>query len=112
MRGDIDPDGPGPRRNAIPPGSGSGTRAFPGSQIVQGTAMGLAAFVFFVVPWMAAAAWLSLRPESARLGDPATPWRPLGDFPPPRRDQRTAGDTQRTAPDAVHDDKHQPMQFE
>jgi hypothetical protein len=74
--------------------------------------VGLTAFVFFVVPWMAAAIWLSLRPSAVRLGAPATPWRPLTDYPPPPRDQRQAGDTQHTAPDSVHDDKHRPMQFE
>lgn len=45
--------------------------------------MGLAAFVFFVIPWMAVAVWLSLRPTSARLGAPSAPWRPLTDYPPP-----------------------------
>ncbi|MCJ2015820.1 hypothetical protein [Methylobacterium sp. J-076] len=51
--------------------------------------MGLAAFVFFVVPWMLLAAWLFRLPAALRMGVPPTPWRPLTDFPAPPRDQRT-----------------------
>lgn len=71
--------------------------------------MGLAAFVVFVVPWMAFAVWLYLKPSSIRLGAPAAPWRPLTDYPPPRRDQQQAGETQSMASGAAHDGKHQPI---
>ncbi|MBP1180531.1 hypothetical protein [Methylobacterium sp. PvR107] len=71
--------------------------------------MGLAAFVVFVVPWMAFAVWLALKPGSIRLGAPAAPWRPLTDYPPPARDQRQAGETQSMASGAAHDGKHQPI---
>lgn len=57
--------------------------AFSGSNQRWRIAVGLAAFVFFVIPWMAVAVWLSLRPTSARLGAPSAPWRPLTDYPPP-----------------------------
>jgi hypothetical protein len=72
--------------------------------------VGLAAFVFFVVPWMAVAVWLFMRPESVRLGAAATPWRPLTDYPPPRRDQQRAPETQSLASGAAHDGKHMPYQ--
>jgi hypothetical protein len=71
--------------------------------------VGLAAFVFFVVPWMAFAVWLYLKPGSIRLGAPAAPWRPLTDYPLPRRDQPQAGETQSMASGAAHDGKHQPI---
>lgn len=72
--------------------------------------MGLAAFVFFVAPWMAVAIWLSLRPSSARLGAPAAPWRPLTDYPPPARDQRYAAETRSLVSGAAHDGKHTPIE--
>lgn len=72
--------------------------------------MGLAAFVFFVVPWMAVAVWLFLRPEGFRLGAPAAPWRPLTDYPSPSRDQQRAPETQTLASAAAHDGKHVPYQ--
>ena len=50
--------------------------------------MGLAAFVFFVVPWMLLAAWLFRLPSALRMGVPPTPWRPLTQFPEPPHDQR------------------------
>ncbi|MCJ2019489.1 hypothetical protein MKK84_18960 [Methylobacterium sp. E-065] len=50
--------------------------------------MGLAAFVFFVVPWMVLAFWLFRLPSAVRLGTSATPWRALTDYPDPPRDQR------------------------
>ena len=50
--------------------------------------MGLAAFVFFVVPWMLVAIWLFRLPSALRLGVAPTPWRPLTRFPDPPRDQR------------------------
>lgn len=73
-------------------------------------AVGLAAFVFFVVPWMAVAIWLSLRPSGARLGAPAAPWRPLTDYPPPTRDQQDSAETQSLDSGAAHDGKHAPIQ--
>jgi hypothetical protein len=73
--------------------------------------VGLAAFVFFVVPWMAVAIWMSLRPSSVRLGAPATPWRPLTDYPPPAgRDQQRAPETQSLQSGAAHDGKHAPIE--
>ncbi len=51
--------------------------------------MGLAAFVFFVVPWMVVAVWLFRLPSALRMGAPSTPWRPLTQFPDPPRDQRS-----------------------
>lgn len=72
--------------------------------------MGLAAFVFFVVPWMAVAIWMSLRPRSVRLGAPATPWRPLTDYPPPQRDQQRASETQSLESGGAHDGKHAPIE--
>jgi hypothetical protein len=48
--------------------------------------VGLAAFVVFVVPWMAFAVWLA-----------------------PARDQRQAGETQSMASAGAHDGKHQPI---
>lgn len=50
--------------------------------------MGLAAFVFFIVPWMLAAAWLFRLPSALRMGTNTTPWRPLTQFPDPARDQQ------------------------
>lgn len=50
--------------------------------------MGLAAFLFFIVPWMALAFWLFRLPSALRFGTPATPWRALTDYPDPLRDQR------------------------
>ena len=67
-------------------------------------------FVFFVVPWMAVAIWLSLRPSGARLGAPAAPWRPLTDYPPPTRDQQDGAETQSLDSGAAHDGKHAPIQ--
>ena len=76
--------------------------------------MGLTAFVFFVVPWMLVAAWLFRSSNSAiRMGLPATPWRPLTDFPPPVRDQRTMVDTSTVPAGAAGhtaDDKHRPVE--
>ena len=72
--------------------------------------MGLAAFVFFVVPWMAFAAWMSLRPSGVRLGAPATPWRPLTDFPPPQRDQQDVSEKPSLESPGAHDGKHAPIQ--
>ena len=51
--------------------------------------MGLAAFVFFVVPWIVLAVWLFRLPSALRMGAPSTPWRPLTQFPDPPRDQRS-----------------------
>lgn len=75
--------------------------------------MGLAAFVFFIVPYMLLAAWLFRLPSALRLGVPPTPWRPLTDYPDPPRDQRTETNT---ANSGAHDgsnatggDKHEPM---
>ena len=73
--------------------------------------MGLAAFVFFVVPWMAVAAWLFLRPNGFRLGAPAAPWRPLVDYPPTQRDQQRATETQSLESSSAHDGKHAPIQM-
>ena len=72
--------------------------------------MGLAAFVFFVVPWMAVAIWMARRPSSVRLGTASTPWRPLTDFPPPARDQQHAAETQSLESGGAHDGKHAPIQ--
>ena len=72
--------------------------------------MGLAAFAFFVIPWMAVAVWLFLKPSGFRLGAPAAPWRPLADFPPPQRDQQRAPETQTLASGAAHDGKHAPIE--
>jgi hypothetical protein len=76
--------------------------------------VGLAAFVFFVVPWMLVAAWLFRSSNPAvRMGLPATPWRPLTDFPPPPRDQRTMVDTSAVPKGAAGhtgDDKHRPFE--
>lgn len=71
--------------------------------------MGLAAFAFFVIPWMAVAAWLFLRPGGFRQGVPAAPWRPLADYPPPARDQLHAAETQSLESGAAHDGKHAPI---
>ncbi|MGT2486719.1 hypothetical protein ACU4GA_13585 [Methylobacterium oryzae CBMB20] len=72
--------------------------------------MGLAAFVFFVVPWMAVAIWMALRPSGARLGTPAALWRPLTDYPPPARDQSRAGETRSLDAGTAHDGKHAPIE--
>jgi hypothetical protein len=73
--------------------------------------VGLAAFVFFVIPWMAVAVWLSLRPTSALLGAPSAPWRPLTDNPPPpRRDQQRAAETSSLESGGAHDGKHVPLE--
>ena len=42
--------------------------------------MGIAAFLFFVLPWMAFAAWMYTLPSAIRLGTPPTPWRPLANY--------------------------------
>lgn len=48
--------------------------------------MGLVAFVFVVVPWMALAVWL-LRPAGVvRLGTPVASLRVLTDYPDPPHD--------------------------
>jgi hypothetical protein len=73
--------------------------------------VGLAAFVFFVVPWMAVAVWLFLKPGGFRLGAPAAPWRPLTDYPPPPRDQRNAAEASSLESGSAHDGKHAPIQF-
>jgi hypothetical protein len=72
--------------------------------------VGLAAFVFFVVPWMAVAIWLSMRPSGARLGVPAAPWRTLTDNPPPSRDQQRAPETHSMGSATAHDGKHAPIE--
>jgi hypothetical protein len=72
--------------------------------------VGLAAFVFFVVPWMAVAVWMSQRPASVRLGTQATPWRPLTTYPPPRRDQQRAAEAPSLESAGAHDGKHAPIQ--
>ncbi|MCJ2050393.1 hypothetical protein [Methylobacterium sp. J-070] len=72
--------------------------------------MGLAAFVFFVVPWMAVAVWMSMRPTSARLGAPAAPWRPLTNYAPPQRDQQGAPERQTLESAGAHDGKHAPIE--
>ena len=43
--------------------------------------MGLVAFVFVVVPWMALAVWLFRPAGAVRLGTPAAPWRALTTIP-------------------------------
>jgi hypothetical protein len=72
--------------------------------------VGLAAFVFFVVPWMAVAVWMFMRPGNVRLDAPAAPWRPLTDYPPPARDQQAAAETQSLDSGSAHDGKHAPIQ--
>lgn len=77
--------------------------------------MGLTAFVVFVVPWMLVAAWAFRSPDGFRLGLPATPWRPLTDFPPPQRDQRRQVETSAVptgASSETADDKHRPLQLD
>jgi hypothetical protein len=75
--------------------------------------MGLAAFVFFVVPWMVLAVWLFRLPSALRLGAPSTPWRPLTQFPDPPRDQRTetnpANSGAHDGSQATGGDKHEPF---
>ena len=77
--------------------------------------MGLAAFVFFVVPWMIFAAWLFRLPDALRLGVPPTPWRPLTDYPDPPRDQRTATSPHNRPHEAGSStadmDKHRPLEI-
>ncbi|MCJ2136227.1 hypothetical protein MKK69_19600 [Methylobacterium sp. J-026] len=73
--------------------------------------MGIAAFVFFVVPWMAVAVWLFLKPGGFRQGVPAAPWRPLADYAPPQRDQQHAAETTSLESGAAHDGKHAPIQI-
>lgn len=51
-------------------------------------AMGLTAFIVFVVPWMLLAAWLFTLPSAIRLGAPSTPWRPLYNLAGPARGQQ------------------------
>ncbi|TXN46687.1 hypothetical protein FV228_18430 [Methylobacterium sp. WL18] len=75
--------------------------------------MGLTAFVFFVVPWMLVGAWLFRSANAVRMGVPASPWRPLTDFPPPPRDQRSMVETDTVPKGAAtdtDDDKHRPFQ--
>lgn len=75
--------------------------------------MGLAAFVFFIVPYMLLAAWLFRLPSALRLGVPPTPWRPLTQFPDPVRNQQTEINPHNSgANDGAHltgGDKHEPM---
>ena len=76
--------------------------------------MGLAAFVFFVVPWMLVGYWMFRSSNAVRMGLPATPWRPLTDFPPPPRDQRDAVDTgpvPEGASSDTADAKHRPLEI-
>lgn len=74
--------------------------------------MGLAAFVFFVVPWMILAAWLFRMPGALRMGVPPTPWRPLTQFPEPPHDQRReinpANSGDHDGSGATGGDKHTP----
>jgi len=74
-------------------------------------AVGLAAFAFFVIPWMAVAVWLFLRPGGFRQGVPSAPWRPLADYPPPARDQQHAAETRSLESGAAHDGKHAPIEM-
>jgi hypothetical protein len=73
--------------------------------------VGLAAFAFFVIPWMAVAVWLFLRPGGFRQGVPSAPWRPLADYPPPVRDQQHATETQSLESGSAHDGKHAPIEL-
>lgn len=75
--------------------------------------MGLAAFVFFVIPWMLVAIWIVRSPGGFGSGAPAVPWRALTDFSPPRRDQRHDGEPDGVPSGAASDtadDKHRPFQ--
>ena len=75
--------------------------------------MGLAAFAFFIVPYMLLAIWLFRLPSALRLGVPPTPWRPLTQYPEPPHDQRTqtnpynSGDHDGSG--ATGGDKHEAM---
>ncbi|SFM90201.1 hypothetical protein [Methylobacterium pseudosasicola] len=75
--------------------------------------MGLTAFLFFVLPWMAFAFWLSRLPNALRLGTPTTPWRALTDYPDPVRDQRHEKNAYNVGSDdgsgKLGGDKHSPL---
>lgn len=75
--------------------------------------MGLAAFAFFIVPYMLLAVWLFRLPSALRLGVPPTPWRPLTQFPEPPHDQRTEINTANSeghdGSQATGGDKHEPI---
>ncbi|WP_244471794.1 hypothetical protein [Methylobacterium sp. ARG-1] len=76
-------------------------------------AMGLTAFVVFVVPWVVLAIWLTRSPHLLRLGAPAAPWRPLTKHKDPPRNQHretsryNAGTNDGSSP--TGGDKHSPM---
>ncbi len=75
--------------------------------------MGLAAFAFFIVPYMLLAVWLFRLPSALRLGAPPTPWRPLTQFPDPARDQQTlensANSGENHGAHMTGGNKHEPM---